>query len=150
MSDSSLRAAIPTSEADLKFIKSGYANIPHLLDDKINFPAESICVYHDNFLYHFSEKVSNTLIEAGIIQYWFKYFVDFDLKPLLNAPSEPKVFEVEDLKFGFCVWLVASAISVAAFFGEILYFNAMIKIKRTAQKYGKLYFFIKFLKKGCL
>jgi hypothetical protein len=119
MSNSSLKVALPTTEVDMKVIRTEF-NLPNILKESINFAPFAICTRKDHFFAHMSNKISNGLISGGIIQYWYSYLLDFEAKPLQSEPMGPKVFEVEDLKFGFFVWLSACAISLAAFVVEIL------------------------------
>lgn len=63
------------------------------------------------------------LIPFGIPQYFYHYFLSMEFKPIDAPPEEPWVFDVEDLKFGFVIWLVSISIAVFGFLMEILWFN---------------------------
>ena len=62
------------------------------------------------------------LIEAGIPQYHLNYLMDFDMMPLPETPSEPSIFSISDLEFGFVTWLIACGISIGAFIAELLWY----------------------------
>lgn len=146
MSDPSLKAAIPTCEADLRVISTAY-NMPKVMKEYVHLPPHEICVYHDNFLAHLNWKITHAMASNGILKYWFDYFLNFDMKPLSDPPSGPKVFDIEDLKFGFHVWLIACGVSALAFFSEILYFNVkawtMKLIRNSIGLYNMLSFFLR-------
>lgn len=58
------------------------------------------------------------LVEAGIPQYFLEYMYQFYFFDR-NEPHGPKVFSIDDLHFGFVVWLVTCSIALAAFLGEL-------------------------------
>lgn len=104
MSDWSLRAALPTSEVDLKVFRAISKNIPKILKEEIVWHLPTgICVGkklfdgEGSFFAKANEKVSNALVSGGIPQYWFRYLLDFEMKALENDPNEPKVFSIEGL-----------------------------------------------------
>lgn len=145
LDDPATKAALPTSETDLKFIRAGFANVPNILEEQINFAPDGVCVHHESFFAQLSHKVSSDLISSGIIQHQFNYFLDFEIKPLVDLPKGPKVFAIEDLKFGFIVWLIACGISLIAFAGEFLYKGLKVKILRFVQSWVGIYLFLRTL-----
>lgn len=117
-----MKAVIPSTEVDLKVFRAGFTP-RKILDERINFPSSGICVGHGDFYADQSQKVSNALISAGIVQYWYSYLLDFEIKPVEEAQKEPKVFAIGDLSFGFIVWLVACGISAIGFAAEWIFFG---------------------------
>lgn len=140
-SNSSLKAAFTTTAVDYKAIKTGFPYVPKIIKEELNFAPFAICTDHDNFFADLNAKISNDLISFGIVQYWFNYFLDFEMKPVLQQPKEPKVFDIGDLKFGFIIWLWTCVISFAVFMTEVCYWyakRAAIKVVRAC--IGLLYF----------
>lgn len=144
MSDYKIMAALPTSDPDIKAIKSAFASMPKILREGINYDSVSICTDRNHIFTPSFVKITNSLISGGIIQHWFNYLLNFEFKGLIEPPKEPKVFEVEDLKFGFIVWLAACAISLAAFLVEIFYVWTKREIIKFVRRYSGLIFLMKF------
>lgn len=94
MSDPSLKAAIITTEADMKLYRAAYQNVPKTIQEVINPTPYSICVRANNFFADLNRDVSNAILTAGIPQYFFEYLTKHVMKPLLEPPSEPKVFSI--------------------------------------------------------
>jgi hypothetical protein len=146
ISDPSLKAALPTSKADLKIIESRFGEIGiKVLKQEINFLPSGVCVHRNSFFVRFSGKISNALITGGIIQYWFYYLIYFEAHPQYIPPPEPKVFAIEDLDFGFFIWLIACGICVTAFLIEVLYCSIKVHIVKIFKQLLGLYFIVKFL-----
>lgn len=145
MSDPSRKVAIPTMNHDYKIIRAAIKNPPKVLNDGNSMHVYSICVWNRKpFFGRSNIKISNALIEGGIIQYLFNYLLDFEVKALEEPPKEPKVFEVEDLKFGFMVWLAACGVSVIAFLIEVSYVFAKSNVKKFIREFSGLYAFMTF------
>lgn len=131
MDDDSIKAAITLSEVDYKALKSLYRNVPDLLKQRIETQPLGICTNKRSFIYHFTKDTMSKLIPAGIPQYLYSYLLNFELKPLLKPPDTPWVFDIEDLQFGFVVWLIACSVSIMVFVCEILWRYFKRKFKRT-------------------
>jgi hypothetical protein len=121
--NASMRAAILTFQMDMLFYKAGYRNTPDTLKEVINLGGYSLCVQKNNFFSSLSHKVMNQLISGGIPQHLIDYFTKFDMRPLLQPIKEPKIFGIEDLMFGFIIWLVACGISITVFIIELTVFH---------------------------
>lgn len=146
--DSSMKAVLPTTETDIKIIRTGFL-MPNILKQDLGFAPNTICVLPEHkFFNNLNKKVANDLISGGIIQYWYSYLLDFEAKAVLAPPKEPKVFNISDLNFGFCVWLTACAIAVTAFVVEILYFVVTMKLKTFVRRYTGLYHLMGFFSRG--
>ena len=69
------------------------------------------------------EDTMRLLIQGGIPQYIKRFIILFCFKESRQIEiSEPKVFSVDDLAFGFVVWLVACSIAIAGFLCELMWF----------------------------
>jgi hypothetical protein len=144
MSEPSLKAAIPSTKVDMRVMKNIYAKLPKTLNEYVQVHVQGICANHNNFFQFLSWKLSNDLASSGILKYWHDYFLDVDMKPLLEESRGPKVFDIEDLKFGFNVWLVACGISASTFFIEFFYFYVKIFIKKIVKSSIALYYLLSF------
>jgi hypothetical protein len=85
----------------------------------------------NSFIFYPINKILEKIIPAGIPQHLYDLHLLMMFKkyePVLN--SGPKVLTVDDLSFGFVLWLGACGISVAGFVFEILMFQ-MRKVLRT-------------------
>lgn len=92
--DSSLKAVIPATEADLKIIRSAFL-VPHILEETISFYPKSICTQQRSYIFaKANKKTFNDLISGGIIQYWYSYLLDYEMKAIFEEPKGPKVFSV--------------------------------------------------------
>jgi hypothetical protein len=123
----SSKSAIPLSYVDIKLAKLAYPDMPRVIKERLISPPEGICVNRNNFARTLNEKVMNALITAGIPQHLYKFTVEFELKSPPDPPRGPKVFDVEDLKFGFMIWLATISISIASFFAEVI-FHYILKL----------------------
>lgn len=61
------------------------------------------------------------LVQSGIPKNFEKQIYENVFKPRLGEEEEKKVFSIEDLKFGFVIYLVACVGAILAFIGEILW-----------------------------
>jgi hypothetical protein len=75
-----------------------------------------------NFMSQFVNEIFAKLIEAGIPQYFNRQL--FDLFPHPQELKELKVFDVDDLWFGFLIWVITCGISFSVFIIEICVFWA--------------------------
>lgn len=74
----------------------------------------------NNFMYSLTQDVMDKLLPMGIIQHW----MDADFLEIYKGFSnvkQPKVLNVEDLSFGFVLWLLACGLSCGCFLVEVLY-----------------------------
>lgn len=129
MWNSSLKAAILTSDADYKVIRAGRTNVPKVMIQKITNDPVGVCTLRNNYAFKLVEGTMSNLIQGGISQYMIDYLYNFEVKPLVDPPREPSVFSLSDLEFGFVVWLIACGISTAAFTVELLWYFLSVKLK---------------------
>lgn len=75
----------------------------------------------NHFMYPLANDVMRNLISGGIAQYLEKYHTDLVYPYYYEEEAkEPIVLNIEDLSFGFVIWLVTSGISFVIFIYEIL------------------------------
>lgn len=93
-----------------------------------NLYSDTFCigVRKHSFHYHVTNQVTRRLTAAGILQnLWAN-----SLPPKFQPPGKvPEVLKVEDLEFGFVVWLVAALGSTAVFLIELIAYKILIQIK---------------------
>lgn len=99
-----------------------YKNPPKRMKSKVKTEKFGIATMRNNFIYNVTENVMSALVESGIAQYFFQYIKLVVLKGLPTDQQEPKKFSIEDLKFGFVIFLICCGISIVAFLCEILMF----------------------------
>lgn len=104
--------------------KPNYKRIPETIMS-FNF---GIGVMMNNFIFHATDKAMGQMIQNGIPQYFVKYLDEVDFHPMPADEKEPKVFGLDDLAFGFNVFLVYCGISFLTFVAELLYFYATMLI----------------------
>jgi hypothetical protein len=72
------------------------------------------------------------LIPMGIAQYMLEFHTWMHFRTDINKPSnEPNVLTIDDLDFGFQIWLGTCGISVIAFIVEIFIFG----VKKIIEKF---------------
>lgn len=142
----SINVAIPTTEADIKFYRYTLTNVPSILKQKLSMPLQGNCMYRTNLYFAIGSKVLNSLISFGIPQYLYRYLLDFDLRPVPEQESEPKVFSIDDLSFGFTIWFFACVISSMTLLLEIIYIYLKIRVKSFIRCCIGLFCFLKLLK----
>lgn len=126
MMNSKSKSALPMSYIDVKTLRVLMTPVPRILRERLIAPPEGLCVYRNNFAATLHVKIMDALITAGIPQHWYKFTVEFELRSVPDPPREPKVFSIEDLKYGFIIWLVAISVSVGSFLLECcIYFNIL-------------------------
>lgn len=109
------------TDVDYGVFKAFGQNIPRIIDEKIEFTPFAVNVPKDSFGSALVIETMKYLVGGGVPQQLFHLFFDFELMPMLDDEPEPRVFSLNDLGFGFVVWLIACGISVLAFVCEILY-----------------------------
>lgn len=108
------------TKRDYHILKALLKNTPKLLKQETYTYMYGIGVYKHNFMFKLTQNVTEKLIQTGIHQYFFKYLMDYYFYERIEARG-PKVFSIEDLHFGFVVWLVACGFSIGAFLCELLF-----------------------------
>jgi hypothetical protein len=105
--------------SDFQIIKNVFKFAPKLIKQRLLNKIYGVGLFKNNFMIQSTEPVMEILIQAGIPQYFLDYvfeFYFFDREELRG----PKVFSIDDLRFGFVIWLVTCGIALAAFAGELI------------------------------
>ncbi|XP_070508928.1 uncharacterized protein [Chironomus tepperi] len=105
----------------------------------------SFLTYRNSFIYDILKEILEKIIPAGIPQYLVEYHMEQVYKkyePIEN--NEPKVLTVDDLTFGFVVWLGSCGIAVLGFIYEILRFN----VNKVVNGFAGLWMLSRFLDLG--
>lgn len=144
--NNSLKAALMISENEYKGIKAFERNIPKIIEETIDFGSYGVCVSRNTFAFNIITHVTNNLVEFGIIQNLNDFFINHMIRPLADDPSEPSVFNIWDLEFGFITWLIACGISVFAFFLELLISRIRKMIENLVEFLLLLFIFKRFLR----
>lgn len=79
-------------------------------------------VMKNNFIISVTDRAMGRMIQNGIPQYFLSYLDQVDFHAIPPDIEEPKVFELDDLAFGFYVFLASCGISFLAFLAELSYF----------------------------
>lgn len=87
-----------------------------------------ISVMKNNFVFHVTEDVMSALVEGGIPQYFLAYIEDVILREMTADPATLKKFDVQDLEFGFVIYLVSCGLSIVVFLIEKITFFYLKKI----------------------
>jgi hypothetical protein len=108
-----------------------------------------MAMFRNNMLFPLIESVIQRLIDAGITQQLEKFHMEYEKRRLLmQAPKkveELKSFTVEDLSYGFEIWIITTAISLIVFCCEIIPEVAIILWKEFRNLVG-LIFALNFLR----
>lgn len=92
-----------------------------------------IGTFLNHFLFQLLEEVMQGLITGGIAQRTWEFYKEIYLTLPSIPPKAPKILTLEDLNFGFFIWLAACGISSLVFFCEILvkiYEILKVKVKQ--------------------
>lgn len=111
---------------------------------KENLMTNSVCfvIGSNNFIFELAETVIERFIQAGIVKYLFEF--QGSLKEAVD--DEPEVFSLNDLSFGFFIWLVACSVTLIVFACEVAIFWARIAGKKLVQNIIGLIYFVRLLK----
>lgn len=142
MSKPSPKASIVLGDNDYMALKVFDRNTPKVIKQTIIFEPLGVCVPRSNFAFKLIDDTMRNLNQFGIASYYVNY-LKFLLRPQPELPSEPRVFSLSDLEFGFVSWLIACGVCILVFIGEVLKYRLRILF----QKYVGLYYFMKILRK---
>jgi hypothetical protein len=123
LSDPSEKVAYLDNRIGFVANRAMFKNPPVMMKEKLQKILYGVSLMRNNFLYDITESVMSGLIEGGIPQYFLTYIEDVVLREKPSDPIEPKKFGVEDLQFGFVIFLVACGVSISAVMIELIYFH---------------------------
>lgn len=116
------RGAFTICQMELMLMKStfqpNYKGIPETI---VAF-RYGISVMKNNFIFPMTDRAMDRMVQNGIPQYFIKYLDEVDWHAVPRDIEEPKIFELDDLAFGFYVFFATCGISFLAFVAELLYF----------------------------
>lgn len=83
----------------------------------------------NHFLFDVTKNVVNELIPSGIPQYLYIFhkWIRFSRTSVYKYFKSPKIFNIEDLSFGFVLWLIACGISFIVFVLEMIMWPKVVK-----------------------
>jgi hypothetical protein len=95
---------------------------PILLQDVlIRIPA-GFSTFQNQFIFALLEQTTKLLIPTGIVQHFHGIWDDFKNKQKFDYDQKiPKILSVNDLSFGFVIWLYACSVASVGFSFEWIY-----------------------------
>lgn len=145
------KIAIPICDRLLTSVErlNGVKSTWNKIDFNLALVLESIGLCHTSFYFRMIMNISDRMIETGIT----KFITDNEVLKFKKLPpeqSEPNVFSVDDLAFGFNIFLGFCGLSVAAFVVEVIFgikkcrknlsFGVLIKkLKYRTLKFAKVH-----------
>lgn len=118
---SSSKVAIAVTKKDFRILKTTLKHAPKLLKQETYTYMFGIGVYKHNFMFKLTYEVMEKLIQTGIHRYFMKYIMDYYFYDRIEERG-PQVFSIDDLHFGFVIWLAACGVAVGAFGCEVLWY----------------------------
>lgn len=102
-------------EFTYKFGKTGF-----MMKDRLYSTTGGVSLIANNFFLRLLEKGMRNLIPSGIPQHSMEYHSAYWIRRLGNFKKNPQVLKIEDLSFGFLIWIGSCGISVAVFMLETI------------------------------
>lgn len=138
-------------------IKNESAKLAFFMNEKPNFKGTQlkeilfsntagISMRMSTFLFHLTEEVVGDLITAGIPQHLRKFYEEMLYPPVYEELAEPQVLRIEDLRYGFTIWLISCGFAVAGFIYELINQHFLRKVKFWMQEVLGLFLFMKLLR----
>jgi hypothetical protein len=116
------------------------------MKQKLYSEFNGLSIYKNNFISRTSYSTMERLIESGIPQYFhdfvFKFILDLRTS---DGSSDAKAFTLDDLSFGFTIWLYACTISSGVFVAEILVFYTKFIAIKIVRELSGLFCFLALL-----
>ena len=99
-----------------------------------NFKKEAtlsvLLTFTNSFLYDTLNELMDKIVPAGIPQYLIKYHEFNMFKVFVPADLSPvRILTIQDLEYGFVIWLGACGISFVGFLMEFLFIYSILLIK---------------------
>ncbi|CAG9803589.1 unnamed protein product [Chironomus riparius] len=86
----------------------------------------SFAMFQSAFYFRMIEQTTNRLIDTGIMKYLIEHIATENIR-IKKSNVLPKVLSLEDLLFGFNIWIGFCCLSLASFIFEILSLKLQIK-----------------------
>lgn len=107
------------------------------LEEQLCTVNTGIGLIKNHFLFHLTDEVIQRTTSFGIPQFLDKLYMGLLYHKRVQMPVSPQILSIEDLSFGFIIWLVACSISCLAFLGELLHYYFKVF---SSQTIGLIYF----------
>lgn len=140
------KVALMIMEKDHRALTTVFKNVAKLIKQQVKDNTIGMGVSRNHFIYPLLEKTMTRAIEGGIPQYFLEFMLKFYMKVIEDDPKEPKVFGINDLHFGFVVWICSFAISLTAFSIELLW----TFVKKKFWEFHVIFHIQRFLGRGFL
>lgn len=121
LKDSSKKIAFYYKAKNYEVDKAIWKNPPRIAKTKLLQVQVGIGVMKNNFIFHVMEETFSKLVQSGIVQYYEKFISEVVLRAEINDEKIIKPFGVEDLKFGFVIFLISCNFAIFVFFFEIFW-----------------------------
>lgn len=128
LSTPSEKGAYIITSKDMMLMKSTFKPNFREIPEPIVSLGHGIGVMKNNFIFPLTDKAMGQLLQNGIPQHFLDYMDKFEFHSIPLDVKEPKVFDIDDLAFGFFVFFASCKISLLAFLGELLYFYGKMLI----------------------
>lgn len=118
------------------------------LNEKLMVHSVSFVMEANNFIFELAEMVIERFIQAGITKYLFEYqcFLEKATKVNEKTLKGPEVLSIDDLRFGFIIWLSACGVTLIVFMSELLTYLVKVEGKKLMYKIFGLLCFLRLLK----
>lgn len=123
--DSAKLAVLITENQDCKGVQ---------LKEALFTDSASIAMRRNQFLFWLTEETLQSIIPAGIPQHLIKFYYDINFPIKEVQKSGPKVLKIDDLKYGFVIWIIASLTTLFVFISELMAKFFAIKILNGIKK----------------
>jgi hypothetical protein len=118
-------------------------NNPHKYIDWYKIPNYSLQVVHagfvlrpNNFFFDVLDQTVQKLISTGLMYYIVNNCTLF--QPKRNIPTNPSIFSLENLSFGFVIWSGCYVLCCVAFIIEMVVWKVSIRTRLVTQKNNML------------
>lgn len=97
---------------------------PKILKQSLLTYQNGISMLQNHFLFAATEEVVQRLIPMGIIQHSYEFHNWICLRPIVEPDeNDPIVLTMDELEFGFIMWLAVCGLAVVGFIVEIIAFR---------------------------
>lgn len=90
---------------------------------------------HNDRMFSLLNNVTEGLITGGIVQYLDKYNIENQFHNWIEEKVGPQKLSINDLRFGFQIWLVSCGIAIVIFLIEISVVNSKKIVKKIVEFY---------------
>jgi hypothetical protein len=122
--------------------------MPDILKEHLLTLSTGFRMPRNHFMYHLTDDVVQNLLAAGILNFFKQFHVYACIKYYKEPEWEPKVFALDDLLFGFYIWLAACAVSLTVMALEWTWFHGKRTTIRIIKNTIGLWIIIAKLRRG--